>query len=140
VQGARRAHIHWPIFNRRATPQSGMHRFPNADVFVGQDTSLHFSPVFVAKRSPTRQSRYGGGARRGLGLQGLRPFDPVHPEEYRRADSGTPFGKAQGRQYDPTSSEDGSFGIWSFRDSDLFRISCFGFRAWLPSRSYQPMQ
>jgi hypothetical protein len=39
MQGARRAHIHWPIFNRRATPQDGMHRFPNADVFLGQDTS-----------------------------------------------------------------------------------------------------
>jgi hypothetical protein len=38
VQGARRAHIHWPIFNRRARPQDGMHRFPNADVFLGQDT------------------------------------------------------------------------------------------------------
>jgi signal peptidase I len=38
MQGARRAHIHWPIFNRRATPQDGMHRFPNADVFLGQDT------------------------------------------------------------------------------------------------------
>jgi hypothetical protein len=38
MQGARRAHIHWSIFNRRATPQDGMHRFPNADVFLGQDT------------------------------------------------------------------------------------------------------
>jgi hypothetical protein len=38
MQSARRAHIHWSIFNRRATPQDGMHRFPNADVFVGQDT------------------------------------------------------------------------------------------------------
>jgi hypothetical protein len=28
-----------PIFNRRATPQDGMHRFPNADVFLGRDTS-----------------------------------------------------------------------------------------------------
>jgi hypothetical protein len=65
MQGARRAHIHWSIFNRRATPQDGMHRFPNADVFVGQDTSPHLSPAFVAKR------------RRGLGLQGLRPFDKL---------------------------------------------------------------
>jgi hypothetical protein len=29
-----------PIFNRRATPQDGMHRFANADVFVGWDTIL----------------------------------------------------------------------------------------------------
>jgi pyruvate kinase len=39
MQGARRAHVHWPIFNRRATPQDGMDRFPNADVFLEQDTS-----------------------------------------------------------------------------------------------------
>jgi hypothetical protein len=38
MQGARRAHIHWPIFNRRATPQDGTHWLPNADLFVGQDT------------------------------------------------------------------------------------------------------
>jgi hypothetical protein len=29
-----------PIFNRRATPQDGMHRFPNADVFLGRDTII----------------------------------------------------------------------------------------------------
>jgi hypothetical protein len=50
MQGARRAHIHWPIFNRRATPQVGMHGSPNADVFLGQYTSLHFSPGFVTRR------------------------------------------------------------------------------------------
>jgi hypothetical protein len=48
MQGARRANIP-AIFNRlgwakpsgdhRATPQDGMHRFPNANVFVGRDTS-----------------------------------------------------------------------------------------------------
>jgi hypothetical protein len=37
MQGARRAHIHWSIFNRRVPPWAG-HRFPNADVFLGQDT------------------------------------------------------------------------------------------------------
>jgi hypothetical protein len=37
MQGARRANIP-AIFNRRATPQNRMHRFPNADVFVGRDT------------------------------------------------------------------------------------------------------
>ncbi len=42
MRGARRAHIHWPIFNRRATPQDEMHRFPNADVFPGQDTGCGF--------------------------------------------------------------------------------------------------
>jgi hypothetical protein len=35
MQGARTANIP-AIFNRRATPQDGMHRFPNADVFVGR--------------------------------------------------------------------------------------------------------
>ncbi len=55
--GVRRAHIHWPIFNplggakpgedhhgraklgedHRVPPKAG-HRFPNADVFLGQDT------------------------------------------------------------------------------------------------------
>jgi hypothetical protein len=40
MQGARRAHIHWPICNRRATPQDAMHRFSNADVFLGQDTRI----------------------------------------------------------------------------------------------------
>jgi hypothetical protein len=40
MQGARRAHIRWPIFNRRATRQDGMRRFPNTDVFLGQDTNV----------------------------------------------------------------------------------------------------
>ncbi len=43
MQGARRAHIHWPIFNRRVPPKAG-HRFPNVGVFPGQDTSPDFPP------------------------------------------------------------------------------------------------
>jgi hypothetical protein len=57
MQGARRTNIP-AIFNRRATPQDGMHRFPNADVFVGRDTSLHFSPCVVTKRR--EPVRYAG--------------------------------------------------------------------------------
>jgi hypothetical protein len=45
MQGARRAQIHWPIFNRRATQQDGMHRFPNADVFLEQDTRERTMPA-----------------------------------------------------------------------------------------------
>jgi hypothetical protein len=50
MQGARKAHIHWPIFNRRAAPQDGMDRFPDADVFLGQDTSG--APVWSRATSP----------------------------------------------------------------------------------------
>jgi hypothetical protein len=49
MQGARRAHIHWRVFNRRGgaepsedhrVPPRAGHRFPNADVFLGQDTRV----------------------------------------------------------------------------------------------------
>ncbi len=50
MQGARRAHIHCPIFSRlggaklgedhRVPPEAG-HRFPNAALFLGQDTSTN---------------------------------------------------------------------------------------------------
>jgi hypothetical protein len=62
MQGARRARLRWPIFNRRATPQDGMDRFPNADVFLGQDTSGKQTQSCPSMQSPTRQSRYGDGA------------------------------------------------------------------------------
>jgi hypothetical protein len=45
MQGARRAHIHWPRLNRRATLHDGMHRLPNAVVVPGRDTNLHLSPT-----------------------------------------------------------------------------------------------
>jgi hypothetical protein len=84
MQGARRANIP-AIFNRlgwaklswlrfadpgrsgdhRATPQDGMHRFPNADVFVGRDTrglqrlemrlSQRFRDCRVSPRSSARR-------------------------------------------------------------------------------------
>jgi V/A-type H+-transporting ATPase subunit I len=50
MQGARRAHIHWPIFNRRATRQDGMHRLPNADVFLGRDTKMFWATPMLPVR------------------------------------------------------------------------------------------
>jgi small GTP-binding protein len=69
MQGARRAHIHWPIFNRlggaklgedhRATPQDGMHRHPNAEVFLGQDTRMpaNLPPVYHTLEKELRQAK-----------------------------------------------------------------------------------
>jgi V/A-type H+-transporting ATPase subunit I len=50
MQGARRAHIRWPIFNRRATPQDGMHRFPNADVLPGRGTKMFWATPMLPVR------------------------------------------------------------------------------------------
>jgi hypothetical protein len=55
MQGARRANIP-TIFNRRATPQDGMHRFPNADVFVGRDTRLEVGRAVDENEGPMLSS------------------------------------------------------------------------------------
>ncbi len=86
MQDARRAHIHWPIFNRpggakpsplrfaepgpgedhhgwaklgedhRVPPKAG-HRFPNADVFLGQDTRMAVDWTFGPCSPPVMPKR-----------------------------------------------------------------------------------